>query len=169
MLLLEKSDDHYTELINYLIDNLLQKMQNVNVSINVEENIKSFLSKESNKKWFITTNKTDFFDHYSATHIGFMKKIGDDTKIVFAGNKCIEWLFGSGKEFSDEQIKDYLQAVNKNRDYKSFAEKLFGRDIVSKDIEKEIANFPCLTFSNEADSKKEKNVVSITVSSSKRR
>lgn len=158
-----KVDEGYDELVDYLIDNLLQKMGKVSTSINLDENIKSFLNKKSNEKWFITTNKTDFFDQYASTHIGFMEKFEDSIKITFKGDKYIEWLFCSGKELSDEQIEGYLKKVSEKRSVKSYAEQLFGAEIICRDIVKEIEKIPCLQFTKENRTKSNHNTVSITL------
>ena len=173
-LLLGKNDDCYTELVDYLINNLLQKMQSVNVRIKVEdikvkENIELFLSKPSNMKWFVTKNKTDFFNNHASTHIGYKETSGNSTKIVFKGGKYIEWLFCSGKELTDDEIADYLKVVSEKQNVESYAEKLFGSDIVGKDIaveiEKEKEDGKCLHYRKEDRSGRCQNVVSITVSS----
>ncbi len=163
-LLLDKNDECYTELIDYLMDNLLQKMQSVNIKINIEENIKSFLSKPSNMKWFIDVNRTEFFKKYASTYIGCKETSDSSIKIIFKGNKYIEWLFCSGKALSDEDIEDYLKLVDEKQSMKSYAEQLFGRDIVARDIAKEIEGISCLQYCKENRNSACQNVASITVS-----
>ena len=162
-LLAYKADKSYIQLVDYLIDNLVDKMKVVTFTVDVHKNLTTFLTKKSNDKWFVKTGKTDFFDNCTASHIAFRQEEKDKVTIMVRGGKYIEWLMCSGKELSDEQIKEYLQVVNDGGDYKSLAEKLFGADIIRKNILDEVKKHPLLTLNNEKGSKKEKNITSISV------
>lgn len=162
-----KADDCYEQLVTYLIDNLVEKMKKVGVATNfkvdVYNNILKFISDKSNAKWFISTTKTDFFKNHTLTHIGMIEKTDEEIKITFKGKKYIEWLFCSGKELSDDQIKGYLNDAKK-QSYKTSAIKLFGEDIVEwGDIEKECGRHDGLRFEKNIDSNKARNPVSITI------
>ena len=69
----------------------------------------------------------------------------------------------SGKELSDEQIENYLRVVNEKGDYKTEAEKLFGSNIIGKQIEEEIKKYNLLEFKKEKRAEGEQNPVSITI------
>lgn len=161
-LLVNKEDDNYEQLVDYLIDNLVNKMKRVVFNVNVYENIMKFLEKEENKKWFIQTSIGDYIKNHITTHMGYLNEKEGIITIAFRGKKYVEWLFCSGKEFTDKQIKEYLAIIKdkkkdkddqKDKDNKKEEDKLkeqaislFGKDIVNKEIEVQMSNYENISW-----------------------
>ena len=159
-------DDGYNQLVEYLIDNLVNKMKKVVIKVDIYKNLMNFLKKKSNEKWFTKVNKTNFFkkeNNYRSTYIACKEEKNNKITLIFGKGKYIEWLMCSGKELSDEQIENYLRVVNEKGDYKTEAEKLFGSNIIGKQIEEEIKKYNLLEFKKEKRAEGEQNPVSITI------
>jgi len=165
-LLTYKADKYYVQLVDYLIDNLVDKMKVVTYEVDIYRNLIDFLSSKENDKWFIETNPNDFFANYKKTHIAYKKQVGNKIEIYFLGKKNVEWLMCSGIALSDEQIKEYLSEVNqKSGKYKELAEVFWGSKITKINFEEKINTYPLLNFRIEdrINSARNIGVLSVTI------
>ncbi len=165
------ADEGYDQLVEYLIDNLVEKMGRVVYRVKVYENIMKFLKKEENKKWFVETEPKNFFEKYMTTHIGAITRENGSITITYKAKRYVEWLFCSDINLSDEQIKDYLAMIKfENKDRKKKEEELrkkaislFGEDIVDKTIKEQVEKYKNLKYEFIDRVTSVRNIESITI------
>lgn len=154
-----KVDAGYDELVEYLINNLVEKMSKVFFEIDIYKNLVDFLKNPLNDKWFISTSEADFFKKENMkTYIGYKKQKEKVIEITFRNNKYIEWLMCSGVKLEDDDILSLLEDVDKNQNDKgceTIAKKLFGTQITAINFEESIKKYPLL------DSRKKDRINSI--------
>lgn len=159
--IVEKVDECYDEMVEYLIDNLVTKMKKVKVKVDVYENIMGFIDKHGST-WLSNSNKTNFFNN-KEEKIAMIQKIGNSTKLMFRDNKCVEKILCAGVELSDEQIKEYILAINNSAGFNEIAKQYLGDALFDVDYKGEIEKLNFMSFEKEKRAGNEQTPASITI------
>lgn len=160
----------YEELVDYLIDNLVEKMQRVSIKVDVYNNLVTFFMNKSNEKWFDKTTMTQFFDDKKREKIAFVENISNNKfKLWFRGKRYIEWLMCGDVDLEEEQIKKYLNEVvrlslkKENAKIVELAEDLFGKQTVGIDFASQLKDNQYIRYQEEERVANEQNPVTITL------
>jgi len=142
-------DKQYEELVDYLIDNLVEKMERVR--LNVYENIVKFISNTANDKWFSKEKPTNFYDTKTKKylgHIGTIEMDNDIVTITYRTGKHLEELLCTERTLSDKQIKEYLDAVYEDdeKKVKELADELFEKRVLNMNLRKEVKKYRGLQY-----------------------
>ena len=156
-----KDDACCDEMLEYLSENLISKMKKVKVEVDVYENIVAFIDKYGST-WLSSSNKTNFFKS-KEEKIALIQKVGNSTKLMFRDNKSVEKILCAGVELTDEQIKEYILAINNSAGFNEIAKQYLGDALFDVDYKKEIMKHDFMSFEEETRAGNEQTPASITI------